>query len=151
MQLVKPLATLAGTTALLVGTAVPAFANATVGTPTVDAGAGDLRPLSASGSAIVLARNANGTLNIAYNCVANGAGDIVAINVSCSLARNGVNLDSSSTTLPGAGGAASAAANAVLSAPGSGRYEVCFVATGYYVNGQSKSLPTGCSSLPVVT
>lgn len=131
---------------VLFGTASPAAANVAVVEPTVDAGGSDLRPISATGSGIVLSRNANGTRNVTYNCSAVGAGDIVAITVSCAFRVNGVTADSVQTTLPGAGAAASAAANAVFSAR-SGFYEVCYSAVGYYVNGQQKPVDLRCKPI----
>ena len=131
---------------LLLSAAAPASANTTVGVPTIDLGADDLRPLSATGTATVLARNPDGTRTATYGCSAQGGGDIVAINVSCSYVVNGGNFDSVSITLPGAGGAASAAGNAVISGP-SGSLKVCWRATGYYLNGESKELPVQCSTI----
>lgn len=132
--------------ALSLAIAHPASANTAVDA-TIDLGLGDLRPLSVTAQADVLAQNANGTRNITYRCVASGVGDIVAINVRCVIRVDGVNVSEAETTLPAAGAGATAAANAVISA-GPGRvYEVCFRATGFYINGDRKDLNSKCKTI----
>jgi hypothetical protein len=132
--------------ALSVAIASPASAN-TAADATIDLGSSDLRPLSVTAQADVLTRNANGTRNMTYGCVANGAGDIVAINVRCVIRVDGVNVSEAETTLPAAGAGATAAANAALSVP-PGRTEICFRATGYYINGDRKDLNSKCVLIP---
>ena len=142
------IATTTGAAALAIALAHPAAANVAVGSDN-DAGSTDLRPLSVTAQAAVLTRNADGTRNVAYSCLSNGAGDIVAINVRCVIRVNGVNVSEAETTLPAAGGAASAAANAEFSVA-AGLLQVCFRATGYYVNGDRKDLNSKCATVSAI-
>jgi hypothetical protein len=135
--------------ALSLALASPASAvGVTVG-ENVDSGGSDLRPFSNAATAGKTTRNANGTSNVVYGCVTNGAGDIVAINVRCVLRVDGVNVSEAETTLPGAGGAASAAANAALSVK-PGFLEVCWRSTAYYINGDRKDLNSVCKEVPTL-
>jgi hypothetical protein len=147
MRLSRLASTAALAAALSLAVAHPASANVAVDA-TIDDGSSDLRPLSVTAQGNVLTRNADGTRNIAYGCVSNGAGDIVAINVRCVIRVDGANVSEAETTLPGAGGAASAAANAALSVPNGTTYQVCFRATGYYINGDRKDLNSKCVLIP---
>lgn len=138
MKFHKPLAFLAclgASIALLPSGTAYALADANI-----DPGTSDGRPLSATAFGEVLARNADGTTEIAWGCAALAPGDTASTWVRCSLVVNGSNFRNLSQQLAGP---AAAASTVSFNVP-SGSYSICYRADAAYVTGDSKPLPIKC-------